>query len=267
MNSLSEVHGFLIDLDGVLYVDETPLHGAVDAINTLKGSGVPCRFLTNTSTLSRRSIGAKLERMGFDITPQEIFSAPQAVLSCLEQKPNAVCKLYISDDLQEDFAHVRQTKGLPTHIIMGDIGTRWDYALLNQILADLLNGAELVAIHKNKFWETEDGLRLDIGGFVAALEYASNKPARVLGKPSRDFFDLAAHDLGVAKSSVAVIGDDVDSDVLGAQRAGLHGILCKTGKYREEYFLSSGVKPDYIIDSIRYLPYLLSKLERSKVTV
>jgi len=61
-----------------------------------------------------------------------------------------------------------------------------------------------------------------------------------------------------------VIGDDVDSGVLGAQRAGLHGILCKTGKYREEYFLSSGVKPDYIIDSIRYLPYLLSKLERAK---
>lgn len=264
MNSLSEVRGFLIDLDGVLYVDDTALHGAVDAVNTLKGSGMPCRFLTNTSTLSRGHIGQKLTHMGFDITEPEIFSAPQAVLSCLEQKPNAVCKLYISEDLQPDFAHVRQTKGLPTHIIIGDIGPRWDYDLLNRILADLLNGAELIAIHKNKFWETDEGLRLDIGGFIAALEYASNKPARIMGKPSRDFFDLAAHDLGVPKSSVAVIGDDVDSDVLGAQRAGLHGILCKTGKYREEYFLSSGVKPDYIIDSIRYLPYLLSKLERAK---
>ena len=265
MNSLSDVHGFLIDLDGVLYVEDAPLHGAVDAIHTLKGLGMPCRFLTNTSTLSRRRLGEKLAHMGFDITPQEIFSAPQAVLSCLEKKPNALCKLYIADDLQEDFAHVRQTKGLPTHVVVGDIGPKWDYALLNQILADLLNGAELVAIHKNKFWETEEGLRMDIGGFIAALEYASNKPARVLGKPSRDFFDLAAHDLGVPKSAVAVIGDDVDSDVLGAQRAGLHGILCKTGKYREEYFLSCGVKPDYIIDSIRYLPYLLSKLERTKL--
>lgn len=264
MNSLSEVHGFLIDLDGVLYVDDTALHGAVDAVNTIKGSGIPCRFLTNTSTMRRAHIAQKLTRMGFDITEPEIFSAPQAVLHCLAQKPNALCKLYIAEDLQPDFAHVRQTKGLPTHIIVGDIGPRWDYALLNQILADLLNGAELIAIHKNKFWETEDGLRLDIGGFIAALEYASNKPARVMGKPSRDFFDLAAHDLGVPKSAIAVIGDDVDSDVLGAQRAGLHGILCKTGKYREEYFLSSGIKPDYTIDSIRYLPYLLGKLERAK---
>jgi HAD superfamily hydrolase (TIGR01458 family) len=264
MNSLSDVRGFLIDLDGVLYVDETPIHGAVDAINTLKGHGMPCRFLTNTSTLSRASIGAKLRGMGFDITDAEIFSAPQAVLSYLQQKPNAVCKLYVADDVRSDFAHLRQTRELPTHIVIGDIGPRWDYALLNDILNDLLNGAELVAIHKNKFWQTDAGLRLDIGGFIAALEYASNKPARVMGKPSRDFFDLAAHDLGVDKKSVAVIGDDVDSDVQGAQRAGLSGILCKTGKFREEYFANSSVKPDYIIDSIRYLPYLLAKFERAR---
>ena len=94
------------------------------------------------------------------------------------------------------------------------------------------------------------------------LECASNEPARVMGEPSRDFFDLAGHDLGVPKAAVAVIGDDVDTDVLGAQRAGLRGILCKTGKFREEYFASSSVRPDYIIDSIRYLPYLLTKLER-----
>jgi HAD superfamily hydrolase (TIGR01458 family) len=262
MNSLSDVRGFLIDLDGVLYVDQTPIHGAVDAVNTLKGHGMPCRFLTNTSTLSRASICTKLRGMGFDITQEEIFSAPQAVLSYLQQKPHAVCKLYVSDDVRPDFAHIQQTQGLPTHIVIGDIGPHWDYALLNHILNDLLNGAELVAIHKNKFWQTEAGLQIDIGGFIAALEYASNKPARVMGKPSRDFFDLAAHDLSVPKSAVAVIGDDVDTDVLGAQRAGLSGILCKTGKFREEYFANSNVKPDYILDSIRYLPYLLTKLER-----
>ena len=264
MNSLDQVRGYLIDLDGVLYVDGAPIHGAVDAVNTLKGNGVPCRFLTNTSTLRRSSIQQKLANMGFDITEQEIFSAPQAVLNYLKQKPNASCKLFIAEDLKADFSAIKQTQGLPTHVVIGDIGPAWDYEMLNSILNDLLQGAELIAIHKNKFWQTETGLRLDIGGFIAALEYASNKPARVMGKPSRDFFDLAAHDLGVSKSAVAVIGDDVDSDVLGAQRAGLHGILCKTGKYREEYFLSSGVKPDYTIDSIRYLPYLLSKLDRAK---
>jgi HAD superfamily hydrolase (TIGR01458 family) len=240
------------------------LHGAIDAVHTLKSNGMPCRFVTNTSTLSRAAIAAKLQAMGFDITEPEIFSAPQAVLGYLKQKPNAVCKLYIADALKPDFAHIRQTTGIPSHIIVGDVGATWNYDVLNQILADLLNGAELIAIHKNKFWQTEQGLRMDIGGFIAALEYASNKPAKVMGKPSRDFFDLAAHDLGVPKSAVAVIGDDVDSDVLGAQRAGLHGILCKTGKYREEYFNRSDIKPDYLIDSIRYLPYLLTHLERTR---
>lgn len=263
MHSFQEVRGFLIDLDGVLYVDDTPLHGALDTVRTLKAAGVPCRFLTNTSTLSRHSIGEKLQHMGFDITSAEIFSAPQAVVRYLQQKPNAQCKLYIQDDLRADFQSVQPTHGIPTHVVVGDIGPRWDYDLLNTILHDLLNGAELIAIHKNKFWQTTDGLRMDIGGFIAALEYASNKPARIMGKPSRDFFDLAAHDLGVPKSTVAVIGDDIDADILGAQQAGLHGVLCKTGKFREEYFAQSGIKPDAIIDSIRYLPYLLAKPVRS----
>lgn len=259
MNSLGGVQGFLIDLDGVLYIDDNPVHGAVDAVNTLKGSGMPCRFLTNTSTLSRASICRKLGAMGFDITEAEIFSAPQAALRYLQQRPNAQCKLYLADDVRADFASVRQTQGVPSHIVVGDIGPVWDYDLLNRLLQDLLEGAELIAIHKNKFWQTEHGLRLDIGAFIAALEYASNHPAKVMGKPSRDFFDLAVHDLGLPKSAVAVIGDDIDSDVQGAQRAGLYGVLCKTGKYREDYCRSSGIKPDYLIDSIRYLPYLIPR--------
>jgi len=259
MNSLQAVRGFLIDLDGVLYVDNAPVHGAVDAVNTLKGSGMPCRFLTNTSTLSRRSIRDKLVAMGFDITEAEIFSAPQAALTYLQQRPAAQCKLYLNEALLPDFASVRQTRKTPSHIVVGDIGTAWTYELLNSILQDMLHGAELIAIHKNKFWQTEEGLRMDIGAFIAALEYSSLHTAKVVGKPSRDFFDLAVHDLGLPKSAVAVIGDDIDSDVQGAQRAGLYGVLCKTGKYREEYVRRSGIKPDYLIDSIRYLPYLIPK--------
>ena len=260
MNSLNSVQGFLFDIDGVLYIDDTPISGAIDAINTVKGTGYPCRFVTNTSVHSRHQLCEKLQRMGFSVTEAEIFSAPQATVRYLQQQGTGVrCKLYVAEAVKSDFDSIRQTSGTPTHVVIGDIGPVWGYDLLNQILADLLAGAELIAIHKNRFWQTQEGLRMDIGGFIAALEYASNRPAKVMGKPSRDFFDLAVNDLGVPKSSVAVIGDDIDSDVRGAQEAGLSGVLCKTGKFREEYFDASTVKPDYIIDSIKFLPYLLKR--------
>ena len=260
MNSLNSVQGFLFDIDGVLYVDDTPISGAIDAINTVKGTGYPCRFVTNTSVNSRQSIAKKLNDMGFAVIEPEIFSAPQATVRYLQQQDASVrCKLYVADSIQSDFQDIRQTTGRPTHVVIGDMGPVWHYDLLNTILDDLLAGAELIAIHKNRFWETQNGLRMDIGGFIAALEYASNRPAKVMGKPSRDFFDLAVNDMGVPKSAVAVIGDDIDSDVKGAQEAGLSGVLCKTGKFREEYFQASSVKPDYILDSIKFLPYLLQR--------
>ena len=260
MNSLNSVQGFLFDIDGVLYIDDTPISGAIDAINTLKGTGYPCRFITNTTVKNRQQIVDKLKCMGFSITAEEIFSAPQATLRYLQQQDTGVrCKLYVAESILADFEGIQQTTGIPTHVVIGDIGPVWNFDLLNNILADLLAGAELIAIHKNRFWETQDGLRMDIGGFIAALEYANNRPARVMGKPSRDFFDLAVNDLGVPKSAVAVIGDDIDSDVKGAQEAGLSGVLCKTGKFREDYFQASQVKPDYLLDSIKFLPYLLHR--------
>lgn len=259
MNSLDSVQGFLFDIDGVLYIDGTPINGALEAINTVKGTGYPCRFITNTSVCSRAEIYDKLKNMGFAVTESEIFSATQATVRYLQQGTGVRCKLYVADAIRSEFENIRQTTETPTHVVVGDMGPVWDYNLLNTILADLLAGAELIAIHKNRFWQTQDGLRMDIGGFIAALEYASNRPARVLGKPSRDFFDLAANDLGVPKLSIAVVGDDVDSDVKGAQDAGLRGVLCKTGKFREEYFQASAIKPDYIIDSIKFLPYLLQR--------
>jgi HAD superfamily hydrolase (TIGR01458 family) len=259
MNSLNSVQGFLFDIDGVLYIDGTPISGAIDAINTVKGTGYPCRFVTNTSVNSRRHIHDKLKDMGFAVTEEEIFSATQATVRYLQQGTGVRCKLYVADAVRPDFENIRQTTGTPTHVVIGDIGPVWNYDLLNTILDDLLAGAELIAIHKNRFWQTQEGLRMDIGGFIAALEYACNRPARVMGKPSRDFFDLAANDLGVPKSAIAVVGDDIDSDVKGAQDAGLSGVLCKTGKFREEYFQASAVKPDFIIDSIKFLPYLLHR--------
>lgn len=117
-----------------------------------------------------------------------------------------------------------------------------------------MHGAKLIAIHKNRFWQTEHGLQMDIGGFIDGLEYASGVKAMIVGKPSPDFFQIALDDMGLNPCEAAIIGDDIDADVGGGQQAGLKGILVKTGKYRQSYAEASTVKPDLIIDSIMDLP-------------
>ena len=99
---------------------------------------------------------------------------------------------------------------------------------------------------------------MDIGGFVEALEYASNTKAKLIGKPSLDFFQIALSTMGLQPAAVAIVGDDIDADVGGGQQAGLRGILVKTGKYRQGYVEASEIKPDLLIDSIKDLPEILN---------
>lgn len=107
----------------------------------------------------------------------------------------------------------------------------------------------MIALHKNKFFQGEEGLLVDIGAFVAGLEYVSGKEARIIGKPSQSFFDLALESLGLPASEVAMIGDDIETDVGGGKAAGLKGVLVKTGKYRDRHEASGSISPDYILES------------------
>ena len=258
MTDLSSIRGILFDLDGVLYVGSKVIDGAVDAVNAIKQRGYRCRFITNTSTLSLASLHKKLADLGFGIAEHEIISAARAALIYLQQFDDPVCHLVLADDVKQDFRHFRQSDDKADFVIIGDIGEAWTYPLLNHVFNLLINGARLIAIHKNRFWQTECGLKMDLGAFVSALEYAAGREATIIGKPSPDFFKAALTELDLPAEQVAIVGDDIDSDIGGGQRAGLTGILVKTGKYRQAYADNSEVVPDLIIPSIAELPGLLS---------
>jgi HAD superfamily hydrolase (TIGR01458 family) len=204
--------------------------------------------------LSLASLQHKINALGFSIARHEIVSAPQAALLYLKQQQDPICRLLLADDVKQDFMEFRQSDTDASHIVVGDIGGAWSYQLLNEVFHCLMNGAQLIAIHKNRFWQTESGLQMDIGGFVEALEYASSTKAMIIGKPSADFFQMAINAMGLQAKEVAMIGDDIDADVGGGQQAGLHGILVRTGKYRQGYVEASAIKPDLTIDSINALP-------------
>jgi HAD superfamily hydrolase (TIGR01458 family) len=145
----------------------------------------------------------------------------------------------------------------PDAVIMGDLGEAFGFEILNRAFRMVMDGAELVALQKNRFWLTPDGLSLDAGPFVAAIEYATGRDAVVVGKPSASFFQLVLQDLGAEPDRAAMVGDDVETDVDGAMRSGLAGILVRTGKYREDFVRDSGVDPTATVDSIADVPALL----------
>ncbi|MES2580397.1 MAG: TIGR01458 family HAD-type hydrolase [Pseudomonadota bacterium] len=257
MNILSSIKGVLFDLDGVLYIGSHAVEGAIEAVGKIQASDIQCRFVTNTSTLSLASLQQKINALGFSIPANEIISAPQATYLYLKRQHNPVCRLLLAENVKRDFEEFNQPDKLVNYIVIGDIGDKWSYALLNQVFNDLMQGAKLIAIHKNRFWQTEHGLQMDIGGFIDALEYASGIKAMIIGKPSPDFFQIALDDMALKPSEVIIIGDDIDADVGGGQQVGLKGILVKTGKYRQSYAEASSIRPNLIINSIADLPIVL----------
>ncbi|MGI2323731.1 MULTISPECIES: TIGR01458 family HAD-type hydrolase [unclassified Methylococcus] len=251
------IHGVLFDLDGVLYVDSQPIPGAVEAVAKIKASGVSCRFVTNTSTLSLAALERKIIALGFPVERSEILSAPQAVLRHL-QTTGMRAHLLLEDDVRADFAGVPQASMEDADaLVLGDTGAVWTHDCLDRMFNAIMRGAQLIAVHKNRFWQTGRGLRMDIGGLVAALEYCAGVRALVMGKPSADFFAVALRDMGLPPERTAIVGDDIEADIGGGQSAGLYGILVRTGKFRPFQLETGSMQPDRIIDSIADLPDLL----------
>jgi HAD superfamily hydrolase (TIGR01458 family) len=162
----------------------------------------------------------------------------------------------VSETLLEDLDDLQFTSVSPEYVLVGDLGEDFTYVRLDAAFRRLMGGAELVALQKNRYWEKEDGLSLDAGPFVAALEYASGKVATVVGKPEPPFFGAALADLGLSPWEVAMVGDDPHADVAGAQKAGLRGVQVKTGKYRAGISMP-GAEPDLVLSSIAELPEAL----------
>lgn len=223
------IRGVLLDLSGVLYVGAQPLPGAHAALARLEASGLPLRYITNTTRSTRAAIHAALRAMGFDIPEAAIFTAPGAVRRALQARGLRPL-LLIHPALAAEFADLPQHD--PDAVVLGDAGEAFDYAHLNAAFRLLMDGAPLIAMGNNRYFKEAEGLSLDVGPFVAALEYAAQVRAEVLGKPAPEFFHAAVAELGCAPAEVVMVGDDYAADVEGALHAGLQAMLVRTGKYR-----------------------------------
>jgi HAD superfamily hydrolase (TIGR01458 family) len=251
--------GVLLDIDGVLYVGDQPIAGAREAFSELRERSGGLRLLTNTTSRSRRAVREHLLEMGFDVSVEEVMTPAAMAERHCQERGYAVVTVLVSDGLREDLDALDSAlPGAPTDaVILGDLGDGFTPALLNAVFRAMMDGAELVALQHNRYWRRADGLALDVGAYVAALEYASGNEAVTVGKPARAFFLAAMADLGLERG--VMVGDDLEADVGGAMAAGLPGVLVRTGKYRQDA-LKAGVTPTAIVDSIADVPSLLARI-------
>jgi HAD superfamily hydrolase (TIGR01458 family) len=249
---------FLFDLDGTLYTDAGPVPGAVEALAELRRRGVPFRCVTNTTRRSRRLLAERLASYGFAVQPGEIVTAVMSGVALLGSRGLTRVAAYVVPETLEDFAAFDLASARPEAVVVGDLGDAWTFEKLNQAFHHLMDGADLLALQRDRYWLKGDALALDAGPFVAALEYATGKTATVCGKPSVAFYRAAVATLpaGVAARprDVVMVGDDLWGDVEGAQHAGLSAWMVKTGKFRQDVVAASGIAPDRIINSVADLP-------------
>jgi HAD superfamily hydrolase (TIGR01458 family) len=248
---MRKIQGFLLDLDGVLYVGNQPVPGAMEALTILRERGCPVRFVSNSTRRSRASVAGRLRAMGFSVAEKEILT-PAVTAASMLGREGKTAFLVTTGDAHRDFedAGITVTGDHPDVVVIGDAGERFTYELLNRTMRMILSGARLIALERDRTWMGADGLMLSAGPFVMALEYATGKEAICVGKPSPGFFSTALEGLGVPASGAAMVGDDIETDIGGAQRCGMQAILVRTGKFREELLASSGVIPDLVIDSV-----------------
>lgn len=250
-----------MDLDGVLYIGEDPIHGAAETLAKLREM-VPggVRLVTNTTSVSRGAILARLRRLGFEVADEEVLTpAEMAVRYCQRHRlspVNLMCNRVLRDDL--DGLEAVGTDEPAAAVILGDLGPRFTWDTMNRAFRQLMDGARLIVLQHNRYYQRIDGLALDVGAYAAALEYATGVEPIIVGKPSAEFFRTALDDLGVTAQQALMVGDDIEVDVGGALASNIPAIQVRTGKYRKDKIEASGITPTAFIDSINDLPALLS---------
>ncbi|XP_066476765.1 phospholysine phosphohistidine inorganic pyrophosphate phosphatase isoform X2 [Tiliqua scincoides] len=238
---LAGIKGVLLDISGVLYDSGeeggVPIPGSIEAVKKIKASGLKLRFCTNETQVTRDKLVEKLQRLGFDIVVNEVTApAPAAchVLKARSLRPH----LLIHHDVAPEFADI--DKANPNCVVVGDAADNFSYKNLNeafQVLIGLENPV-LISLGRGRYYKETDGLKLDVGVYTKALEYACDIQAEVVGKPAKMFFQSALAEMGVEPHQAIMIGDDIVNDVGGAQQSGMRALQVRTGKYRKQTSLA-----------------------------
>jgi HAD superfamily hydrolase (TIGR01458 family) len=251
--------GMLFDLDGVVYNAETPIEGAAQTIEWVQREDIPHLFVTHTSSRGRTALVEKLLRFGIRTESDRIWTPCVAAAEWLRKQADGLTALFVAPKAREEFSSIpcakEEAETGAKYIVIGDMGEHWDYLTLNRAFRLLHSNPEsiLIALGMTRFWQAQDGVRLDTAPFVVALEHATGKKALVLGKPAESFYQTAIERLSLPPSEITMFGDDILTDIGGAKKAGMNTVLLRTGKFQQSD-LEGEITPDVVLSSIRDIP-------------
>lgn len=258
--------GVLFDIDGVLVTSWQPIPGAPEALAALARHRIACAYLTNTTTRTRSQIAEALSAAGMPVHPDQVVTAAALTADYVRSTyPGARCLLVNHGDVAEDMPGLdlaAATSETPDVILLGGAGPEYDHLTLSRVYEWMAAGVPVVAMHRSTAWKTADGLRIDTGMYLLGMEQTSGRTAVSVGKPAPTGFLAAATRLGVDPDEIAMVGDDLNNDVLAAQVVGMTGVLVRTGKFGQETLDrwaadEFAMQPNHVIDSVADLPRLL----------
>ncbi|MFW6039294.1 MAG: HAD-IIA family hydrolase [bacterium] len=251
------MHGFLIDMDGVLYRGGELIEGADRFVNELKARGVPFAFLTNNSQRTRRDVAMKIRRLGIDIEERHVVTCAMATARFPAlQRPGGTAYVIGEGGLmtalhQNGYAIVDKD---PHYVVVGE-GRSLNFEMIENALNMVLNGAKLIATNLDPNCPTQAGTRPSCGAIVAMLEEASGLKAFSVGKPSPIMMRAARKELGLDASHTIMIGDTMSTDVLGSVQMGYKTVLTLSGGTRCEDLARYAYTPDLVVESLGDVSY------------
>jgi len=254
-------HGYLIDMDGVVYRGSELIPGASRFISELRARDIPFLFLTNNSQRTRRDVAAKLARMGIAVEEEHVFTCAMATARFLaQQKPNGTAFVIGEGGLltalhQNGYAVVDHD---PDYVVVGE-GRTFNLELVEAAVRMILRGAKLIATNLDPSCPTQHGLRPGCGAMVAMLETATGVKAFSVGKPSPAMMRAARKELGLTTDQTTMIGDTMDTDILGGVQLGFRTVLVLSGGTRREDLAGFAFRPDLVVPSLEEFANILEE--------
>jgi NagD protein len=246
------VYGYLIDMDGVIYRGHHLIPGADRFIQQLRSAQVPFLFLTNNSQRTRRDVATRLQRLGIDAEEGHVFTCAMATARFLAQhRPGGTAFVIGEGGLltalhSNGYAVVDRD---PDYVVVGE-GRTFTFETVEAALNMIRGGAQLIATNLDPNCPTQTGTRPGCGAIVAMLESASGVKAFSVGKPSPVMLRGARKELGLTTDQTVVIGDTMDTDILGGVQLGFKTVLVLSGSTRREDLVRYAYRPDKVVASL-----------------
>jgi len=253
--------GYLIDMDGVLYRGPQLIPGADYFLQQLRRRGVPFRLLTNNSQRTRRDVVAKLAHMGITVEEENIFTSAMATARFLaSQKPGGTAYVIGEGGLltalhQNGYAVVDHE---PDYVVVGE-GRTFNLELVESAVRMIMGGAKLIATNLDPHCPTQNGLRPGCGAMVAMLEIATGVKAFSVGKPSPVMMRAARKEMGLAADETTMIGDTMETDILGGVQLGYRTVLVLSGGTARTDLAKYAYRPDIVIENLAEYVELLEE--------